>query len=83
MFSYVQKMDSSSLPLSFHVIKEKNEQITSTVYETMLQQQTLQIFNLKTAAGSSKTPRSKPICWKEKCLEALLRSTTGFEPTTT
>ena len=49
-------MDSSSLPHDMESSKKKsNEQITSAVYETMrLQQQTLQILDLKTAAGSTK-----------------------------
>ena len=52
---------------------KSNEQITSAVYGTMLQQQTLQIFNLKTAAGSSKIACSKSNGWKEKCFQEQLR----------
>ena len=48
--------------------KKSKEQVSSALYGTMLQRQTLQIFNLKTAA------RSESSGWKEKCLQAQLRS---------
>ena len=54
--------------------KKSKEQVSSALYGTMLQRQTLQIFNLKTAAGSSKMARSESSGWKEKCLQAQLRS---------